>query len=158
GYIEYERKTTLGLENQCWKDSWNSILFHDGTLAPTPRATCEIQGYAYDAKLRCARLARTIWKAEALAVKLETQAAELKRRVNQDCRIDDRKVMVVALGGRKRKVDSLCSNIGLLLWSGIVDDDNAHAIRDHLMTPSMFSGWGIRPMAQGEGGYNPIEY
>ena len=40
GYIEYERKTKLGLENQCWKDSWNSILFHDGTLAPTPRATC----------------------------------------------------------------------------------------------------------------------
>jgi glycogen debranching enzyme len=47
GYIEYERKTKLGIDNQCWKDSWNSILFHDGTLAPTPRATCEIQGYAY---------------------------------------------------------------------------------------------------------------
>jgi glycogen debranching enzyme len=61
GYIEYQRKTNLGLDNQCWKDSWNSILFHDGTLAPTPRATCEIQGYAYDAKMRCARLA-SLWR------------------------------------------------------------------------------------------------
>ena len=158
GYIEYERKTKLGLENQCWKDSWNSILFHDGTLAPTPRATCELQGYAYDARLRCARLAREIWKDEALAVKLETQAAELKRRFNQDFWIPDRRFFALALDGHKRKVDSLCSNIGLLLWSGIVDDDKARALRDHLMSPQMFSGWGIRTMAVGEGGYNPIEY
>jgi len=158
GYIEYERKTKLGLENQCWKDSWNSILFHDGTLAPTPRATCELQGYAYDARLRCARLARDIWKDDALALKLETQAADLKRRFNQDFWIPDRKFFALALDGHKRQVDSLCSNIGLLLWSGIVDDDKARALRDHLMSPQMFSGWGIRTMALGEGGYNPIEY
>jgi glycogen debranching enzyme len=158
GYIEYERKTKLGLENQCWKDSWNSILFHDGTLAPTPRATCEIQGYAYDAKVRCARLAREIWKDEALAGRLEKQAAELKRRFNQDFWIPDRNFFALALDGHKRKVDSLCSNIGQLLWSGIVDDDKAQAVRDHLMSPKMFTGWGIRTMAEGEGGYNPIEY
>src|SRR5262249_33476625 len=80
GYIEYQRKTNLGLDNQCWKDSWNSILFHDGRLAPTPRATCEIQGYVYDAKLRAARMAREIWKDAALAEKLEKQAADLKER------------------------------------------------------------------------------
>ena len=158
GYIEYERKTKLGLENQCWKDSWNSILFHDGTLAPTPRATCELQGYAYDARLRCARLAREVWKDDALAVTLENQAASLKRRFNQDFWIPDRRFFALALDGHKRKVDSLCSNIGLLLWSGIVDDDKAQAVRDHLMSPQMFSGWGIRTMAEGEGGYNPIEY
>ena len=158
GYIEYERKTKLGLDNQCWKDSWNSILFHDGTLAPTPRATCEIQGYAYDARVRCARLAHEIWKDEALAAKLKKQALELKRRFNQDFWIPDRKFFAAALDGRKRKVDSLCSNIGQLLWSGIVDDDKAKHVRDHLMSPKMFSGWGIRTMAEGEGGYNPIEY
>jgi glycogen debranching enzyme len=158
GYIEYERKTELGLENQCWKDSWNSILFHDGTVAPAPRATCEIQGYAYDAKVRCARLAREIWKDEALAVKLETEAAELKRRFNHDYWIPDRQFFALALDGHKRKVDSLCSNIGHLLWSGIVEDDKAKALRDHLMSPRMFSGWGIRTMAEGEAGYNPIEY
>ncbi len=158
GYIEYERKTELGLDNQCWKDSWNSILFHNGMLAPTPRATCEIQGYAYDAKIRCARLAREIWKDESLAVKLEREAAELKRRFNKDFWVPDRKFFAVALDGSKRQVDSLCSNIGHLLWSGIIDDDKAADVRDHLIGPKMFSGWGVRTMAEGEGGYNPIEY
>jgi glycogen debranching enzyme len=158
GYIEYERKTELGLDNQCWKDSWNSILYHDGKLSTTPRATCEIQGFAYDAKVRTARLARTIWKDEALAVKLEKEAAELKQRFNKDFWVPDRKFFAVALDGSKKKVDSLCSNIGQLLWSGIVDEDKATSLRDHLMSPKMFSGWGIRTMAEGEGGYNPIEY
>ena len=158
GYVEYERKTKLGLDNQCWKDSWNSILFHDGTLAPTPRATCEIQGYVYDAKVRTARLAREIWKDEKLASQLEKQAAELKRRFNEDFWVPDRRFFAVALDGSKRKVDSLCSNIGHLLWSGIVNEDKAVNIRDHLMGPKMWSGWGIRTMAEGEGGYNPIEY
>jgi glycogen debranching enzyme len=50
GYVEYERRNTVsGLENQCWKDSWDSIRFADGSLASLPRATCEIQGYVYDA-------------------------------------------------------------------------------------------------------------
>ncbi len=146
------------MENQCWKDSWNSILFHDGTIAPAPRATCEIQGYAYDAKIRCARLAREIWKDEILAAQLETQAAELKRRFNKDYWVADRQFFALALDGHKEKVDSLCSNVGHLLWSGIVDDDKALAIRDHLMSPQMFSGWGSRTMAQGEAGFNPIEY
>jgi glycogen debranching enzyme len=158
GYIEYERKTELGLDNQCWKDSWNSILFHDGTVAPTPRATCEIQGYAYDAKVRCARLAREIWNDKALADQLEAEAAKLKTRFNNDFWIPDRKFFALALDGSKRKVDSLSSNIGQLLWSGIVDDDKAASIRDHLMGPKMFSGWGVRTMAEGEAGYNPIEY
>lgn len=58
GYLEYQRTRDTGLENQCWKDSWNSIMFADGSLASAPRATCEIHGYVYDAKRRTARLAR----------------------------------------------------------------------------------------------------
>ncbi|MCI0362379.1 MAG: hypothetical protein L0219_00765 [Phycisphaerales bacterium] len=159
GYVEYDRRNKeTGLENQCWKDSWNSILFSDGTLAPLPRATCEIQGYVYDAKMRCARLARQVWNDPALADQLEQQAADLKRRFNQDFWVADRKFFALALDGQKRKVDSLTSNIGHLLWSGIVDDDKAeHCVR-HLMGDKLFSGWGIRTMAEGEGGYNPIGY
>jgi glycogen debranching enzyme len=67
GYISYQRRNEeTGLENQCWKDSWNSILFRDGSLSKLPRACCEIQGYAYDAKARCARLARKFWNDPAL--------------------------------------------------------------------------------------------
>ena len=158
GYVEYERKTDVGLENQSWKDSWNSILFADGSLAPTPRATCEIQGYVYDAKKRCARLARTVWRDPKLAQQLEGEAETLKKAFNKDFWIEDRQFFALALDGKKRKVDSLTSNIGHLLWSGIVEEDKVGPIVEHLMGPKLFSGWGIRTMADGEGGYNPIGY
>jgi glycogen debranching enzyme len=81
GYVEYERRIAeTGLENQCWKDSWDSIRYQDGTIAPTPRATCEIQGYVYDAKLRTARLAEKFWNDPKLAAKLRKDAAALKAK------------------------------------------------------------------------------
>jgi glycogen debranching enzyme len=159
GYVEYERRDAkTGLDNQCWKDSWDSIAFADGTVAPTPRATCELQGYVYDAKVRVARLARKVWKDPAFAERLEREAAELKERFNRDFWLPDRDFFALALDGKKRKVDSLTSNIGHLLWSGIADDDKAAACVRHLMSDTLFSGWGIRTMATTEGSYNPIGY
>jgi len=159
GYVEYSRRNKeTGLENQCWKDSWNSILFADGTLSRLPRATCEIQGYIYDAKMRCARLARKFWNDSELADRLEKEAAELKRRFNRDFWLEDRECFALAIDGDGRKVDALTSNIGHLLWSGIVDEGKAEAIVRHLMGPKLYSGWGVRTMAEGEGGYNPIGY
>jgi len=159
GYIEYERRNEkTGLENQCWKDSWDSIVFSNGELAPTPRATCELQGYAYDAKVRTARLARELFGDEGWAAKLEREAADLKRRFNRDFWITGRQFFALALDGQKRQVDSLTSNIGHLLWSGIADADKAAACVRHLMSPALFSGWGVRTMAEGERSYNPIGY
>jgi glycogen debranching enzyme len=158
GYVEYERRRETGLDNQCWKDSWDSIAFHDGTVAKTPRATCEIQGYVYDAKRRTARLARRVFDDPGWADKLEKEAEALKRRFNEDFWIADRGFFALALDGKKRKVDSLTSNIGHLLWSGIADDDKAASCVRHLMSDALFSGWGIRTMGTEEGSYNPIGY
>ncbi len=159
GYVSYERQNQeTGLENQCWKDSWNSIIFADGTLSTLPRATCEIQGYVYDAKVRCARLARKFWNDPALAERLEREAADLKARFNRDFWMPQRSCYALAIDGSGRQVDSITSNIGHLLWSGIVDDDKAQAVADHLMGDKLFSGWGVRTMAEGEGGYNPVGY
>jgi glycogen debranching enzyme len=159
GYISYRRRNEeTGLENQCWKDSWDSISSHDGTLATFPRATCELQGYAYDAKVRGARLARLVWKDAALADALEAQAADLKRRFNRDFWVEDGGYFALALDGDGRRVDALASNIGHLLWSGIVDDSKAGRLAELLLGPALFSGWGVRTLAEGEGRYNPIGY
>jgi glycogen debranching enzyme len=159
GYVEYRRRNVeTGLENQCWKDSHNSMLFADGSKAAPPIATCEIQGYVYDAKRRCSRLARDIWGDKALAERLEREAAELRRRFHEDFWIEDGGYYALALDGEKRKVDSLSSNIGHLLWSGIVDAEPAEEVAAKLMGGRLFSGWGVRTMAVGDGGYNPIEY
>ena len=158
GYVDYQKRMETGLENQCWKDSWNSILFADGSNSKLPRATCEIQGYVYDAKVRCARLAREIWNDPELAVRLDRSAAELKARFNRDYWLEARGCFALANDGDGRKVDSMTSNIGHLLWSGIADEDKAARCVEHLMGDKLFTGWGVRTMAEGEGGYNPIGY
>ena len=159
GYIWYQRRNEkTGLENQCWKDSWDSISYRDGTLPGFPRATCELQGYAYDAKIRGARLAREIWKDPRFADELERQAADLKRRFNRDYWVEGDQYFALALDAEGRQVDALASNNGHLLWSGIVDKTKAKAVVRHLMGPRLFSGWGIRTLASGEQRYNPIGY
>ena len=159
GYISYKRRNEQnGLENQSWKDSWNSIAYSDGRLPGFPRATCELQGYAYDAKVRGARLARLIWDDPKFAERLEREAADLKRRFNRDFWLPGREYFALALDADGSQVDALTSNIGLLLWSGIVDTSKAAAVVRHLMGPRLYSGWGVRTMAEGEGRYNPIGY
>ena len=159
GYVSYQRRNaTSGLENQCWKDSWDSISYRNGDLPGFPRATCELQGYAYDAKIRGARLARLVWKDAAFADRLEKEAADLKRRFNRDFWVADGEYFAAALDTDGRQVDSLTSNIGHLLWSGIVDKSKARSIARHLLSPELFSGWGVRTLAEGEARYNPIGY
>ena len=159
GYIEYERRnTTSGLVNQCWKDSDNSIVHPDASLARLPRATCELQGYAYDARTRCARLARQVWGDDALARRLEGDAAALKHRFNRDFWVDDTQFFALALDGEKKQVTTVTSNPGHLLWSGIVEAGRAAAVAEKLMAEEMFSGWGVRTLADEQAAYNPIEY
>ncbi|GAA1768596.1 amylo-alpha-1,6-glucosidase [Luedemannella helvata] len=159
GYVSYQRRNEeTGLENQCWKDSWDSIAYADGRLPGFPRATCELQGYAYDAKVRGARLAREFWNDPAYAEELERGAADLKKRFNNDFWLPDKQYFALALEADGSQVDSLTSNIGHLLWSGIVDRSKAKAVAKHLMSDRLFSGWGVRTMATGEHRYNPIGY
>src|SRR5438445_1186431 len=158
GYLEYETRSKEGLANQCWKDSWNSILFKDGTVAKGPIATCEIQGYAYDARVRIARLAREVWDDPQLAARLDRDAATLRQRFNRDYWIEARGQYALALDGEKRQVDAMTSNVGHLLWLGIVPEDRAATMAQRLMSPEMFTGWGTRTMSANDAGYNPIEY
>jgi glycogen debranching enzyme len=159
GYVEYERRNpTTGLINQCWKDSWDSMQFADGTLAQGPIATCEIQGYVYDAQRRCARLAREVWHDETLAENLERRAGDLRAQFRRDFWMPERGCHALALDGNKRRVDSLTSNIGHLLWSGILDDGEAAAVAERLLDEQLYSGWGVRTLGVREAGYNPLGY
>jgi glycogen debranching enzyme len=159
GYVEYQTRSSQGLGNQCWKDSWDGVQFHDGRLPYLPIATAEIQGYVYDAKLRVAELAERLIGDEGLAARLRREASELYDRFNRDFWSSERGgFYVVGLDGDKRPIDSMTSNMGHLLWSGIVPEERAATIRDHLMSDDMFSGWGVRTMSRTDAGYNPIGY
>ncbi|WCB92472.1 hypothetical protein DSM104299_01168 [Baekduia alba] len=159
GYVEYQRRNVeTGLLNQCWKDSWDSMQFADGTLARGPIATCEIQGYVYDARRRCARLAREVWGDAPLARRLDEQADVLRARVRRDFWMPERGCHALALDGDKRQVDGLSSNIGHLLWSGLPNAEESAAIAGRLLGEELFSGWGVRTLGSREGGYNPLGY
>jgi glycogen debranching enzyme len=159
GFVEYRRRSERGLVNQSWKDSGDSQRFHDGRLASVPIAPCEVQGYVYDAKQRVAELAREVWRERELADRLEREAAELRDRFDEAFWCEVRGgYYALALDGEKRRVDSLTSNIGHLLWSGIVPDARVDAIVDQLMGEELWSGWGVRTMSSGDDGFNPLAY
>ncbi|MGH3007395.1 MAG: glycogen debranching N-terminal domain-containing protein, partial [Gaiellaceae bacterium] len=159
GFVEYQRRSARGLENQSWKDSGDSQLFGDGGEARPPIAPCEVQGYVYDAKLRVAEIAREVWRERELAERLEREATELQERFDRAFWCEDRGgYYALALDGEKRRVDALTSNIGHLLWSGIVPPGRVDAIADQLMGDELWSGWGVRTMSEGDVGYNPLSY
>jgi glycogen debranching enzyme len=159
GFVEYKRRSERGLVNQSWKDSGDSQRFHDGRFAEAPIAPCEVQGYVYDAKRRTAELAREVWRERDLADRLEREAEELRSRFDEAFWCEDRGgYYALALDGDKRRVDSLTSNIGHLLWSGIVPSERADAIVDQLMGDELWSGWGVRTMSAGDAAFNPLSY
>ena len=159
GYVEYKTRSSQGLENQGWKDSWDGVPFADGRLPEPPIAMCEIQGYAFDAKIRLAELAEKVWNDPETAQSLRQQAAELFERFNEDFWIDERGgYYAIALDGEKRPVDSLTSNMGHLLWSGIVPEDRAGTIVEQLFSPAAWTGWGVRTLSADDVAYNPIGY
>jgi glycogen debranching enzyme len=159
GFVEYERRTPRGLGNQSWKDSGGSQRFQDGRTARGPIAPCEVQGYVYDAKRRMAEMTREVWREPELAVRLEHEAEALRARFDDAYWVPRRGgYFALALDGDKEKVDSLCSNIGHLLWSGIVLPGRVEPVVDRLMGEQLWSGWGVRTMSTGDAAFNPLSY
>jgi glycogen debranching enzyme len=159
GYVEYDTRSSEGLENQGWRDSWDGVVFGDGSLPRRPLALCEIQGYVYDAKLRMADIADSVWTDPDLAQRLRGEARELRERFNRDYWTEERDgFYVIGLDAEKKQVNSKTSNMGHLLWSGIVPDERAGRIVQQLFADSMFTGWGIRTLSSENAGYNPIGY
>jgi glycogen debranching enzyme len=160
GWVEFRRRARRGLDIQSWKDSYNSMLFADGTRAEPPLAVSEVQGYAYAARLGLAEIAREAWGDDALASRLQRDAADLKARFDRAFWVDTPAGghYALALDGDGRKVDSLTSDIGHLLWTGIAGDSRIQRTAESLLAPDMFSGWGVRTMSTTSAGYNPAEY
>jgi glycogen debranching enzyme len=158
GFVEFERRSSRGLGVQTWKDSADSQRFRNAAIAESPIAACEVQGYVYDAKLRIAELARDVWGDRGLGNRLERDAAELKARFNEAFWVEQRGTYALALDREKRQVDSLTSNVGHLLWSGIVPDERVDAVVDALFGRALWSGWGVRTMSADDAGFNPLSY
>ncbi len=143
GFVEYSRKVDSGLANQSWKDSGDSQRFQDGSFAEAPIAAVEVQGYVYDAKRGLAELAREVWRDKPLAERLEREADELRARFDEAFWIEERGgFYALALDGKKRKVDARSSNMGHLLWSGIVPPERVSKVVDQLLSEELWTRLG----------------
>jgi glycogen debranching enzyme len=157
GFIEYERRSPRGLLNQGWKDSGDAIRDRTGREAKAPIALAEVQGYVFDAKTRMAALARMRGEVD-LADRLVRDAEALRARFEEAFWVEDQRFYAMALDADKKQADAIGSNAGQCLWSGIVSQGRARDVADRLLSPAMFSGWGIRTYAQGQPGFNPFGY
>src|SRR5580698_2345831 len=157
GFQEYATRSNAGYENQGWKDAGEALVYPDGSLVKGPKALVELQGYVYDAWLRMAQVFEALGK-DARARTLRRKAKALFERFNDAFWDEDAGFYAFCLDGEKKKVMSIASNPGHLLWSGIVPPDRAEKVVKRLMAPDMWSGWGIRTLSSDHPAFNPYNY
>jgi glycogen debranching enzyme len=157
GLIEYARRSPTGLVQQGWKDSHDSVRHSDGTLAVGPIALCEVQGYAHAAWRQAANMAA------ALGHRADAQhhlyaAERLARTFESLFWCEELSTYALALDGHKRPCRVRSSNVGHCLFAGIAREDRARRAADALVSPDMFSGWGVRTLSSSESWFNPMSY
>ena len=157
GFVEYERRSRVGLRNQGWRDSFDAVMHDDGTPAQGPIALAETQGYVYYARRRLAAVYGQLGDVER-AERLSQCAARLKRAFNERFWMEDEGFYAMALDGEKRQVRGVSSTIGHALWSRIVAEQHVPDVVKRLMAPDMFTGWGIRTLSKDTRVYNPVSF
>jgi glycogen debranching enzyme len=157
GFVEYAERASGGVRNQGWKDSHDSLLYPDGRPAELPVALVEVQGYVYQAKVGLSRIFERLGQS-AMAERLAREAAELRRRFELSFWLDREQFYAQGLDRSKAPIPSITSNPAHCLWAGIIDPERAEILRDRLMAPDMYSGWGIRTLSSDSPHYNPMSY
>ena len=157
GFQEYKTRSSHGYYNQGWKDAGDAIREADGSISPLPIATCELQGYVFDAKNRMADVYDVLDRPKD-ARRLRRQAQRLYERVNEQFWWEEEGTYYLGLNGRKEPIRSVASNAGYLLQSGIVPPERAGRVVRRLMADDMWSGWGVRTLSSDHPAYNPFSY
>ena len=158
GFLEYADLGGRGLANQGWKDSGDSVQWRDGSLAAGPIALCEVQGYAHEAAMSGAELLEAFGRPGA--ERWRGWAADLASRFRQQFWVHDERgrYPAIALDANKRPVDTVTSNIGHLLGTGLLDPEEEGLVAGRLASPDMDSGFGLRTMSTESDGYWPLRY
>jgi glycogen debranching enzyme len=161
GLLEYRPAGTRSLGNQSWKDSENAVQFPDGSLATSPIAMVEVQGYAYRARRELAGVLRALGhdgEADALDAEAAAIRGVVRERFWRPGTGGAPGFFALALDGEKQQVASIASNMGHLLWCDVPSEDEAAQVAQHLAGSDLASGWGVRTLSRRMAGFNPISY
>jgi glycogen debranching enzyme len=155
GFVEYATSTPGGVIQQGWRNAAAAVVHPDGTAVEGPVALAEVQAYVYLAKRELAQVFGQLGDVERSEA-LQSEAAVLRRRFNEAFWLPDEGYLAMALDGRKRPVPTVTSTAGHCLYCGIVDEAHVPVIVKRLLSPDMFSGWGVRTMSRTCPSYNPV--
>ena len=156
GFVEYIADPK-GLRNQGWKDSGDSMVHADGSLAPTPLALAEVQAYHYGALLGMAQLEERLGD-PAAAPRLRQRAAALRAAFERDFWLADQGLVAMGLDADKRPLAVAASNMAHCLWTGLLRDEVALAVAHRLGEPDLVTRWGLRTLGIDERAHNPLGY
>lgn len=157
GYCIYGDHPPLGIVQQGWKDSNESVMYSDGRQVEPPVALCEVQSYVYQARESVLQLGRLLDDPQ-LPAELAERNEELKTRFNRDFWLSDEGYCALALDGDLHPCAVISSNAGHCLESGLLTTDHAHLVAERLMEKDLFNGWGIRTLSCHAEAYNPMSY
>ncbi len=158
GFLSYRDATGHGLSNQGWKDSRDAMQFRDGRQADGPIALSEVQGYAYQAALETAELFDAYGEPGGQALRDFAAALRLRFRERFWVEDDAGPFPAMALDGHGVPLDIPGSNMGHLLGTGILDPDEARLVADRLVSPELFSGYGVHTISRRAAGFWPFSY
>ncbi|MGO4229053.1 glycogen debranching N-terminal domain-containing protein [Arthrobacter sp. YAF34] len=158
GFLSYRDATGHGLSNQGWKDSRDAMQFRDGRQADGPIALSEVQGYAYQAALETAGLFDAYGEPGGQALRDFAAALRLRFRERFWVEDDAGPFPAMALDGHGVPLDIPGSNMGHLLGTGILDPDEARLVADRLVSPELFSGYGVHTISRRAAGFWPFSY
>ena len=158
GFLEYLDESGTGLVNQGWKDSGDAIRWHDGSLAKGPIALAEVQAYAYEAAMVGAEILEAFGRPGAAEWRHYAAGMAERFRAQFWCEDELGPYPALALDADKRPVDGVTSNMGHLLGTGILNEEEQLIVVRRVMDPTMFSGYGVRTLSTTNGGYWPTRY
>jgi glycogen debranching enzyme len=154
GWLTYNRESAEGLEHQGWKDSHDGICHPDGGAVVGPVALVEVQAYLAAACIALGELqsaGSTMRDRE-----LQSRAKALLREFPGTFTSGD--IPALALDGTGKRVDTLATNCGHALWTGACNRSEGRRVGLELVGSRLFSGWGLRTLAPGQGAFNPLGY
>lgn len=156
-FYRYQTKSEQGTKNQGWKDSGDAIVYPDGSQVQAPIGTCEMQAFAYVAKLHFSEV--LWWLGERdLARRYYREANDLKSRFNEKFWMEDEGFFGMGIDSNGDLIRTVASDPGHCLLSGIVDESRIKRVAARMMRQDLFSGWGIRTLSSNHPAYNPFSY
>jgi hypothetical protein len=158
GWLRYVDHTGHGLSNQGWKDSHDSVQFADGRLAEPPIALCEVQAYAHEAAVRGAELLAAL--GEDPVEGLQDWVSGLRARFDRDFWVETPEGghVAIALDRDGARADSVTSNLGHLLGTGLLEAGRTDRVATLLADPRLASGFGLRTLSADSPRFSRLSY